>query len=164
MLTRRTFAKLTAAFAALPLTGCGSVKSYITIIIGAVQSILAYVPGPLATQITAALGALEAAVKNWTGGTITQTVVEALNALQAVLDTIPLGATVDALIAIAIAAIDAILNASGGTTVQASIRTVRLHQKPTYIMSTAHAFAVKWNEASDTAGLPASVHVSAGIF
>lgn len=145
------------------LTGCGA-QSYISIVISAVSSILGYIGGPLAGQIATALAAVQTAVANWKDGTITQEVTEALSALQAVLDTVPLGKTVDALIAIAIGAIEAILGASGANVVTARVAVARVHPKPSASIKTHKQFAASWNSAVDTNGLPASIKVHEPLF
>jgi hypothetical protein len=147
------------------LTGCANTQSYLTIIIGAVNSILTYIGGPLAQQVSAALTALQTAVANWKTGTITQEVIEALQALQAVLDTVPLSSLVTTLITVAIAAIEAILSASGSAVLSAKAnRPARKHPVPTTTLKTHRQFAKAWNDASDLAGLPASIHVSVPVF
>jgi hypothetical protein len=168
-ITRRAAIKTTGIFAVaastLGLAGCANTQSYLTIIIGAVNSILTYIGGPLAQQITAALAALQTAVANWKTGTITQEVIEALTALQAVLDTVPLNSLVTTLISIAIAAIEAILSASGSAVLSAKAnRPARKHPVPTTTLKTHRQFAKSWNEGVDLAGLPASIHVSVPLF
>jgi hypothetical protein len=165
MITRRQFSARTAALAMLTiapsflLTACGA-QSYISIIISAVSSILGFIGGPLAGQIAEALAAVQTAVANWKTGTITQQVTEALQALQAVLDTVPLGKAVDTLIGIAIAAIEAILGASGGTVVAARVQVVKAHPAPATAPKTHKQFAHSWNAAVEAAALPASIKVS----
>ncbi len=168
-LNRREALKLGAAFAVLPsmltLTGCGSVQSYINIVIGAVKSILGFIGGALATQITAALSALQTAVAGWKSGTITQDVVQALSVLQAVLDTIPLGNLVTGLISIAITAIDAILGVSGAAAVTAqALRPARQHPAPNVTVKTHKQFAQAWNTQVDAVGLPTTVKVGVPLF
>lgn len=165
-MNRRQFAIATAAVALAPsalLTGCGA-QSYISIVISAVSSLLGFIGGPLAGQIAVALAAVQTAVANWKSGTITQEVTEALTALQAVLDTVPLGKTVDTLIGIAIAAIEAILGVSGSNVLAARVAVARVHPKPSAAVKTHKQFASIWNAAVDANGLPTSLKVSEPIF
>jgi hypothetical protein len=168
-MNRRVFTKMAGlAFAAVStpfvLVGCKA-QTYISILVGAVQSILTYVGGPLAAQISSALTKVQADVAAWTTGTIPQVVVEALNDLQGLLDQVPLSSLVTTLVSIAITAVDAILSASGGNaSVSAKTAKPRAHATPSMSLTTAHEFGRAWNESVELSGLPASIKVHVGLF
>jgi len=159
---------LTCLSPTILLEGCGvsTIQAYIIAVDTAVTGVLDLLgDSALAEKIQNAVNAVNKALSNWTSGTIPQMVVEALNALQAVLDTVPMSNLLTTAINIAITAIDAILAVSGGDKIM-SLATARLHKhpRPNETLSTHRQFAKAWNSAIDNAGLPAKAKVPVPFF
>src|ERR1700678_1185449 len=120
-LSRRTFGKsLMSAFMALvalsstSLTGCSlteaNVKSLINVLITSIQNILKVSTGaPWASDLSAALAALQTAEAGWTSGSATTLIDDALNTITDVLAVIPLTAVYSPLVDIVVAGIEAVL-------------------------------------------------------
>ena len=166
-ITRRTFTALATAVALAPtalLAGCGSPQTYLGILIGAVQSILTFIGGPLADQIGTVLQQIGADVAAWKSGTIPQVIAELLGDLRGLLDAIPLGKAVDVLISIAISAIEALIGATGSNVLAARTLKAKVHPVQATPLKTAREFGHSWNAARKAAGLPASVDVAVPLF
>jgi len=171
-MNRREFSKRAAASAmVLAMAGCGveTIEEYINAVDTAVTGVLNLMgDSALAAKIQAAVKAVNAAMSTWKTGTIPQMVVEALGMLQAALDAVPLSNVLSMAIGIAIAAIDAILDLSGGTIISspgpASAGPWRQHPKPNLQLKTRRSFAKAWNSAIDNAGLPAAAKVAVPLF
>jgi len=168
-MNRRDFGKQVAAAAFVSsIAGCGvsSIEGYINAIDIAVTGVLNLIGDTaLAAWIQKAVDAVNAAIANWKSGTIPRMVIEALNDLQLVLDIIPMSSKLTALIAIAIAAIDAILTASGAQALKTNaVSQPRQHARPNSELKTHRAFAKLWNQAVDTNGLPTTLKVKVPLF
>jgi hypothetical protein len=168
-MNRRDFGKqATAAALVFSLAGCGvsTIQGYINAVDIAVTGVLNLIgDAALANKIQDAMTAVNAALANWKSGTIPQMVIEALNDLQQVLDAVPISSKLTALISIAIAAIDAILTASGaGTLKPNAVARPRLHGKLNLELKTRRQFAKAWNKAIDDAGLSATAKVKVPLF
>lgn len=152
---------------AIFLEGCGvsTIQAYIVAVDTAVGGVLDLLgDSALADQIQKAVAAVNTALSNWKSGTIPQMVVEALQALQAALDTVPLSNLLTAAINIAITAIDAILSISGAAVTNAKMVRSHRHPKPNQTLQTHRQFAKAWNSAIDNAGLPAKAKVPVPLF
>jgi hypothetical protein len=170
-MNRRDFGKQAAAAAlAASIAGCGvsTIEGYINAVDTAVTGVLNLIgDSALAAEIQAAVNAVNAALTNWKSGTIPQEVIEALNALQAVLDTLPLSSKLTAAVGLAIAAIDAILTLAGAERVKPNALAPtkpRVHQMPTQPLKTHREFAKAWNKAIDEAGLPPTAKIEVPWF
>jgi hypothetical protein len=97
----------------LPLAACSfSVSGTLSVIIGAVQGILKYVAGsaPWATDLSAALNALQQAEATWQSGGAVAIIIDALNTLEAVCAVIPLTMIYSPLIDLIVTGIEAVIN------------------------------------------------------
>lgn len=114
---RRAFGQYLMAFVAalsIPLAGCSlseaNVKSLINVLIASIQNILKVSTGaPWASDLSAALAALQTAEAGWTAGSVTTLIDDALNTVTAVLAVIPFTAVYSPLVDIVVAGIEAVL-------------------------------------------------------
>jgi hypothetical protein len=119
-LTRRDFGKYAGKFLLLMgasgsvLTGCiltpTNVKALINMLISSIENILKVATNaPWATDLAAALAALQSAEQNWTAGGAVTLIDDALNTITAVLAVIPLTAVYSPLIDLIVSGIEAVL-------------------------------------------------------
>ena len=121
MLNRRLFLKLSTSGAAIAVltpmtileTGCAfSVTGVLNVIENAAQSILNHFGSgsPWATQLSAAITALQQAEANWKSGGAIAIVIDALNTIETVLAVIPLTATYSPLIDLIVSGAESIIS------------------------------------------------------
>lgn len=120
-MNRRMFLKLSSTGAAIGIvmpvalftTGCGfSAVGTINLVISAIQSILSYVgtSTPWASELEAALTALQQAEASWQSGSPIAIVIDALNTIEAITAVIPFTAIYSPLIDLIVSGIEAIIN------------------------------------------------------
>jgi hypothetical protein len=172
MISRRRFTLSLAALVALPSTlisGCAfSVSDTISTIITAIGGILSYVGSsqPWAAALQAALAALQTQVAAWKAGGAAQYLIDALNAVEAVLAVIPLTAVYSPLIDLIVSGIEAIINyfaptsaGPGPMSIAKSPASGNPHKNrialkaPGALQSPVGAFKSQWNDACVGLGL-----------
>lgn len=156
MITRRSFAKLSAATIALvylPFTGCFSQSQIAALasILGATAASIASLQGNsvLAAKLTTDTAAAVAAINAWKSGTSTQEIILALNLVEDDLNLFPIIGPYVPLIDLAIGTVESILallpqNAISPATIapHAARRHVTL---PFAAPKTAKAYKTQWN-------------------
>lgn len=101
----------------------------------------------LAAQVKSAEAALNAAITNWNGTTVTTAIVSALNNVVSIMDLIPAAAPYAAIAGIVIAGVEAIIDAFPSSAVTVSAKTmakVRIAQNPVKVKSVSD-YKTKWN-------------------
>lgn len=174
MISRRHFTLGLAAAVTLPAslleTGCAfSVEGTISTIISALGGILTYVGSsqPWAAAVQAALTALETQVAAWKAGGAAQYLIDALNAVAAVLAVIPLTAIYSPLIDLIVSGIEAIVNyfapptaGAGPMSMAKSPNATNPHRNrvplktPGMWQSPLSSFKQQYNDAAVGIGLP----------
>lgn len=173
-MNRRHFLKLSgtgAAALALPMslleTGCAfSVKGVINVIENAAQSILAHFGSgsPWASELSAAIAALQQAEATWKTGGTAAIVIDALNTIEAVLAVIPLTAVYSPLIDLIISGVESIISYFAPTSMTFSRprasaqKNVHLNRipldHPHAFQTYQGAFKEQFNKIADAIGLP----------
>jgi hypothetical protein len=177
-MTRRTFAqraaKIFSAAAILCvggtiMTGCilnaANVKSLINMLITSIQNILKVATNaPWASDLSAALAALQSAEQNWSAGGAVTLIDDALNTVTAVLAAIPLTAVYSPLVDIIVAGIEAVLSVIPVTPAVTRLRGVIssnphygriVLNKPNWRHETPQgAYKAQWNGLCKQIGLP----------
>lgn len=151
------------------LTGCtlsaSNVKSLIGVLISSIQNILKVASGaPWVGDLSNALTALQNAEQNWTAGSATTVIDDALNTVTAVLAVIPLTAVFSPLIDIIVSGIEAVLAvlpvASVSTKLRVALASNPHHgrvilNKPGLFHETPQgAYKAQWNGIAKQIGLP----------
>jgi hypothetical protein len=156
-------------FSMLGLTGCAltvdNVKSLINVLIGSIQNILKVATNaPWAAGLSAALAALQNAEQNWTAGSATTLIDDALNTVTAVLAVIPLTAVYSPLVDIVVAGIEAVLAVLPVTPSVTKLRgaldknphhgRIVLNKKSLRHETPQGAYKAQWNGMCKEIGLP----------
>ena len=155
---RTLFALFSLAVLPLTLTGCVSARTLLNVAITAVLNLLKIAGNsPLVAGLSAALTALQQAVASWTGGSITQDVIDAANTVAAVLDAIPATAPFSALIDVAVAGFDAVIALFPSAPTSAAALRIKA-------MRSLHRGSAIYNEVRAKITKPGAFHTGQGEF
>lgn len=172
-MNRRMFLKMSSGAAVavviLPTTGCAfSVVDTLDTIIEAVSGILSYVGSsePWAVTLQNALTKLEQVAATWTTGSDAAILIDALNAVEAVLAVIPLTAVYSPLIDLVVAGVEAIINYFAKNTPAVALKVAARNTRhnprigrvtimaPHAFQTPVGAFKQQYNDAAIGCGCP----------